>query len=167
MEKKNKYKELPFDLAEAAKFTVKRQANREALIEWNKSEAGVKNKITAGRLGGAVTRDSGHLASLRTPEHQSKAGKVSGDKHVESGHWKKVAEAGTKAASNKWVKVRLERSLPVWNFMKDDVWYTVDDLRKFNISETVIAYMRKNRLPHLFAKEFNGKGKQSRYKKVK
>lgn len=48
--------------------------------------SGIPDASTIGRIGGRMNVQSGHLARIRTPEHQRKAGLISGRKHVESGH---------------------------------------------------------------------------------
>jgi hypothetical protein len=55
---------------------------------------GVKGGKISGPALGKWSVESGHLESLRTPEHQSKAGKAAGKVNVESGHWDNFMELG-------------------------------------------------------------------------
>lgn len=55
-------------------------------------------------LGGKMAVSSGQLASLRTLEHQKKAGAAGGRKSVSSGHLKSVSSKGGKAGGAKHVE---------------------------------------------------------------
>ena len=89
-----------------------------------------ETRSKAGKIGGQKNVESGHWASLRTPEHQSHAGTISGNKHIESGHIINLGKSGlgAKATSEKYNKQRFDRVQQVANLMEPNKAYGRKDL---------------------------------------
>ena len=87
-----------FDGLDDPKHSLRSIINAAHMAQRNVSEharaVSVENGKKQGPIQGKKNVESGHLESLRTPEHQSKAAKAAGKVNVESGHWDNVIELG-------------------------------------------------------------------------
>jgi len=73
-------------------------------------------------LGGKAAVSSGQLASLRTAEHQKKAGKLGGYKSVSSGHLRSVASKGGKSGGAKNIASGHIKNLGLLNGRKSGIF---------------------------------------------
>lgn len=114
-----------------------------------------ETRSKAGKIAGQKNVESGHWNSLKTPEHQSKAGTISGNNHVESGHWRTVIELGAKACSDKFKAIRLEKTTTLRALMQDDVKYTRKELETLGKSAGLKNFIRtitNDEFPELITK---------------
>ena len=71
------------------------------------------------------------LASIRTKEHQSNAGKAALKVNIESGHQEVFRQAGSIACGIKYENERIEKLKSICNVMEVDKFYT----KNFNTSQ--------------------------------
>jgi hypothetical protein len=78
-------------------LTVPGCADYTALARNQPREAKVRGGRIGGRIAGRRNVESGHLAKLRTPEHQRQAARMAGRRNVESGHLRSISSLGARS----------------------------------------------------------------------
>lgn len=144
-----------FNESEYGKLTDNEVIRNNNIQDWNDSDEAQEVRIRAGKIGGNKNVESGHWNSLKTPEHQSKAGTISGNNHVESGHWRTVIELGAKACSDKFKAIRLEKTTTLRALMQDDIKYTRKELEALGKSAGLKNFIRtivNDEFPELITK---------------
>ena len=85
-------------------YSLRSVINSENAQFGNKKAGG----IATGKKAKELQEKTGQFASIKTKKHQSKAGKIAGNKNVESGHWSNLLKEQHK-------KLKIEHTCPHCN----------------------------------------------------
>jgi len=108
-------------------------------------------RIRAGQITGNINKESGHIQNLndypRAEGQRSEAGKLGGDKNVETGWMNKFQKISTDKAAAKLKAKKLAEIKILYGIMESDKLYRLADLVK------IITHVKERRLGRLLYDE--------------